>query len=233
MPYAYSGPLRRFLGAASPLRGVARASRTARSRYPQHILPLRDSALASTVLLGFAAFEEYVKQGVEEIFVSAQSNAVPVQKLPSAARAYVSVGAHVERWGEMDPWRLLSQVEVERTTGKFGALVDGTPIVATFSGLLLHRVKYPKPDNLKSLFKRLGVANVFGEMDAIARTNTSDLLTSFHDARVALAHQGIPLGWTSDDFVVKLDELTVVAKAVDRVLWSWTRRHLGAACWPR
>lgn len=233
MPYAYSGPLRRFIGVIHPLKGVARATKTATARYSQHVAPLRDSALSSTVLLGFAAFEEYVKQGVEEIFASAQANAVLVQRLPGTVRAHVSIAAHLQRWTEMDSSRLLGQLEVERTTGAFAALVDGTAVSASFSTYLLDRVKYPKPNNLRALFKRLGIANVYGELDPIARANTSELLTSFHDARTALAHQGIPPGWTADDFVAKLDGLMVVAKALDRVLWNWTRQYVGAACWPR
>lgn len=233
MPYAYSGSLRRFMSSITPLKGVARATRTATARYAQDVVPLRDSALSSTVLLGFAAFEEYLKQGVEEIFASAQANAVAVQRLPSAVRAHVSIAAHLERWGEMEPSRLLSQLEAERAAGKFASLVDGNSVSAAFSTHLLDRVKYPKPKNLKALFRRLGVNNVYGELDPIARANTSELLTSFHDARTALAHQGIPPGWTADDFVTKLDELMVVAKAVDRVLWNWTRQHVGLVCWPR
>lgn len=233
MPYAYSGPLRRFMSAIKPLKGVALSTKTATARYSQHVGPLRDCALSSTVLLGFAAFEEYLKQGIEEIFASAQANGVSVQKLPGEVRAHVSIAAHLERWSDMDNARLLAQLELERAAGRFAALIDGTSVSAAFSIFVLDRVKYPKPKNLKSLFKRLGVANVYGELDPIAKANTSDLLTSFHDARTALAHQGIPPGWTADDFVAKLEELTVVAKAVDRVLWSWTRQHMGQVCWPR
>lgn len=233
MSYAYSGSLRRFQGAINPLKGAARASKTAISRYPQHLNPLRDSALSSTVLLGFAAFEEYLKQGVEEIFDRAQMNAIKVENVPAAVRAHVSIAAHLERWAGMETSRLLDQLEVERSAGKFLALTDAGLVLSNYSSLILDRVKYPKPKNIKVLFKRLGISNVFGEMDAIAKANTSNLLTSFHDARTALAHQGIPPGWNADDFITKLDELMIVAKALDRVMWRWTKHNLGLACWPR
>jgi len=233
MPYSHSEPFRRLRSVVGPLKGVARATKTATSRYRQDTNPLREAALSSAVLLGFAAFEDYVKQGVEEIFRLAQANSVEVRRLPSSVRSHVSISVHLKRWGATEPDRLLDQIESERVRGGFIALEDSGLIASRFSTYLLDGVKYPKPQNLRTLFKRMGIPNVYARMDAISRTNTSNLLTSFHDVRASLAHQGMQPGWNADDIASKLDELMIVARCVDRVLWTWTCGHLGASCWPR
>lgn len=95
---------------------------------------------------------------------------------------------------------------------------------------LLEGKDYPSSRNLKSLFKRVGISNIFDLVNAQAKSNVSLAYESFLDVRRAIAHSAPP-ALTSVD--VKRHSQTVVrlVAALDRIVWRHVLKHTGAATW--
>ncbi|HNV29506.1 MAG TPA: HEPN domain-containing protein [Cyclobacteriaceae bacterium] len=91
--------------------------------------------------------------------------------------------------------------------------------------------KYPSPDNLKTLFKRIGVNNVFNELNRSARADLQNVLQSFNDFRTAIAHNGIPAGINDRDVIEKLKSIKGLIYHVDKTLFKHINRHTTIATW--
>ncbi|MBX8465004.1 HEPN domain-containing protein [Deinococcus sp. RIT780] len=96
---------------------------------------------------------------------------------------------------------------------------------------LINDKKYPSPKNFKRLFFRIGIRNIFGEIDRRTRKDSEKALQSFNDLRTAIAHQGTPPGINYNDIAGKIKEIQAVINTVDRILHRHVLTHGGSTCW--
>lgn len=92
--------------------------------------------------------------------------------------------------------------------------------------------KYPSPDNIKALFKRIGINNMLNELNRDARADIQRLIESYNDLRSEIAHSGIPVGINDKDVINKLTLLKKVAFHIDRVFLRHITQHNIKNTWP-
>lgn len=113
----------------------------------------------------------------------------------------------------------------------FHLIDDLKPIPNLSSKKIYQNRKYPSPQNLKALFKRIGINNVFDSLNRSAKTNTENLLQSFNDFRTTIAHSGIPPGINDRDVIKKLVEIRNLIYHIDKVLYWHIYHHTTKNTW--
>lgn len=91
--------------------------------------------------------------------------------------------------------------------------------------------KYPSVKNIKALFRRFGVTNIFAEIEKKGKKNYKAILESFSDTRTEIAHHHPAGNLTCIDVKVQLDSISDLVSKVDQVLYSHVIAISGADCW--
>ncbi|SDT60398.1 hypothetical protein SAMN05216490_4271 [Mucilaginibacter mallensis] len=91
--------------------------------------------------------------------------------------------------------------------------------------------KYPSPDNLNTMFKRVGINKVFNELNKSAKLDIKNLLQSYNDFRTAIAHNGIPTGINQRDVIDKLKDLQIIVYHIDKMLFRHLIKYTTMASW--
>jgi hypothetical protein len=185
------------------------------------------------VLLAFGYFEAFVRELIEDVFVSLSSSATHSERLGSTIRVHAGLVCQMHEWNKIqDPGALSAKIWDYRMNGGLSILEDGSPIGADLAEKILAGITYPKLDNIRKLLSRLGIADPLRSLRSTAKQQIDQFLISFHDARVDLAHNGTPPGWAEADFILRLDELTKFAVVLDRVVYKWLCAVAGTRAWP-
>jgi len=197
---------------------------------------VREFALCSGVLLCSAKVESYLEDLLADWAKAVKSNGVTTDKVPRTVRAFLLgqqalTSAYRRFIAEEDEAVLLSRVEPFIGKPHFEIAIDGRPL-PVFSGSVLYSDrKYPSPKNLKRLFGRFGIANVFNSMNRIARRDTEALLKSFNDLRTEMAHVGMPVGLSVTDIKKRIVDVQAVVGFVDRMFFEHVAKTVGRDCW--
>jgi hypothetical protein len=109
--------------------------------------------------------------------------------------------------------------------------IDGRPLPAFSIASVYADRKYPSPKNLRRLFNRLGLPNIFALLNRLARRDTEALLTSFNDLRTEMAHSGMPVGLSSGDIRHRIKDVQLVVGCIDRTFYSHVCGPVGFQCW--
>ncbi len=80
--------------------------------------------------------------------------------------------------------------------------------------------KYPSPDNIIALFRRVGINNIFHQVNRSAKADLENVLTSFNDIRTSIAHDGIPVGINDRDIIKKLRGIKNLIYHIDKTLFK-------------
>lgn len=91
--------------------------------------------------------------------------------------------------------------------------------------------KYPSPENIESLFFRIGIKDIFNELNKESRSDLKSLFISFHDVRTNIAHNGIPPGLNDNDIIDKLKNIKKIIEYMDKILFVFLTRHSTIDMW--
>lgn len=92
------------------------------------------------------------------------------------------------------------------------------------SAVIVGNRKYPSVKNIKAIFNRIGVPNIFHRLNAITKRDSEKVLQSFLDIRQAIAHQSPP-NLTYPDVRSYIRNVQGIVRALDRILYTHGR------CW--
>lgn len=178
--------------------------------------------LAAYYVFAFAQLEVYIKSFVEDS-LSAFSLASPsFDKWPDTMMAYLlhkseKLGSEYRRFGiDDDEGAILTKVaETARKVAVWGR--GGATPTAVQAPAFLEKKKYPSPNNLPQLFRRLGVPQIWAVVSRAGRLNSELILTSLNDLRTGIAHEGrVPTGFGLVDFLDRIDQMRRFVAALDR-----------------
>lgn len=91
--------------------------------------------------------------------------------------------------------------------------------------------KYPSVENIKTLYYRLGIDNIFNNINSKGHKSYQLLLKSFTDKREAIAHQGA-ISLTYNDAVEQIKSIQEFVRMLDKELCSLCCRLAGSNFWP-
>lgn len=116
--------------------------------------------------------------------------------------------------------------------GPARSIVDDSVALTPFKGEEIYaKLKYPSEDNLKKLFHRLGVENVFARLSAQLKQDAIALLQSLGSLRTQLAHTGTVPGVSCKDVRDRLLDAERFVGAIDRLMFKITASNAGLPIW--
>lgn len=147
----------------------------------------------STIVLLCSSIEEYLRVFIEDLFFNYKTLKAPLSKIPINPRTFtlfINQRSIYESFiNNRDEAKILEKLDV---TNKHNYSIIDESQVCTYhinSKLLVNDKKYPSPKNLKILFNRIGIKNIFSHTDMIGHKNYEFILRSFLDVRETIAHQ--------------------------------------------
>ncbi|MCK4825000.1 hypothetical protein KA005_55135 [bacterium] len=229
MPYKSSLSRKDFIQETNQILETSRKASLKKTGIPN---PAIDMILQAAIFKTSAHLEEYLKSTVSDWIFNALENDSSAKTLPDELRWFFISNSYLNEYKRFiytnDESRLITDLKVK----KENLLHDDSQAI---SGLIhpmviLGNRKYPSIKNIKSLFNRIGISNIFQKIDKKTHRAFEPILRSFLDVRESIAHQNPP-NLTLKDVVDHIRNIQILVSAIDRVLFSHVVACHGSQCW--
>ncbi len=188
----------------------------------------------STVVLLCSSLEEYLRVFVEDLFFSYKSQSATLAEIPVNPRTFALF--HKQRTiyegfiNNRDEGKTLDKLNVTNT--HLYSVVDPTQTLVHHidSKIIVNDKKYPSPKNLKILFNRIGIRNIFSETDRAGRKDYELILRSFLDVRETIAHQE-STDLTFEDVKRNFKNIIDLLDKIDRISFRHVCKISGKKYW--
>jgi len=188
----------------------------------------------SSIVLLCSNLEQYLKVFTENLFYSYRTKAATLAEIPLNPRTFTLF--HKQRTiyesfiFNRDEGKILDKLDVSNK--HHYSIVDSTQTYVNQidSRVIFNDKKYPSPKNLKILYNRLGIKNIFKETDRIGHKNYELLLRSFLDIRETIAHQE-STDLTFEDVKRNFTQISDLLDKLDRISYSYVCKVSGQKFW--
>jgi hypothetical protein len=197
---------------------------------------LRGYLLSSIIAKGSVALELYLEKIFSDWFSKIQSVPAKNRLISGQLRVFLLTHKHVND----HLLRFLAMkdegIYLDAVGGSLGApewrmFDDAANVPNTDMMSVIENRRYPSPKNIRRVFRRIGIPNVFAQLNAAGRTDIEALIRSYNDVRNDFAHDGVIVGVNAADVRKKLRDLGRIVNAVDRVMHRFVYQTCGAAFW--
>lgn len=203
------------------------------NRLSQKHNDIRDIVFQCCILQMSASMESYIKLMLESWAFCLRTNGKSAADVPKRARAHTvaaRISNHFSRYSYSGDERELNRsLEGEGQLWRFLCGLDALPTLFG-SDILLRDTKYPSVRNLKKLFARIGIDDIFDRLGAVCRMDVELKVEGFQSLRTALAHEAPPNVTLMDVKNYGKDMIRIVG-AIDRVVCQHLSKSSGSDCW--
>ncbi|MBV9788968.1 MAG: hypothetical protein JOZ51_12375 [Chloroflexi bacterium] len=232
MPYTKSRARKAFDIEVDELIKVIREAHSRKCNLPN----VRSHVLCSAVMLCSAKVEVYLEDVISDWINLINASGIRTDQLPRNFRAYYlnnssTVSLYKSFFASNDEVDFLKKLSNTLGQDFRQVAIDGVNVPVLQTRYIYADKKYPSPDNMKHLFNRLGISDIFSQLNKSARTDLKAVLVSFNDIRTSVAHQGVPVGLTAKDIGLRLKDVKRVVSHIDKILYFHVVKHTGAICW--
>ena len=232
MPYQKSSARKNFDQEIDKMISIIRA--TYRNKVASQ--DTKEYVLSCAIMLTSAKLEGYFQDFFDTWIQKVNGAGLTVNKLPLNLRAlYLNqvflANAFKKLLYEKNEAQFIESLAAQITDSHFHLTDDLKPIPNLLSKAIYHERKYPSPDNVKAMFKRLGFKNIFHQLNSSASSDIENTLKSFNDFRTAIAHIGIPTGINDRDVIDKLKSVKTIVYYIDKELFKHINRHTTTVTW--
>lgn len=190
---------------------------------------------ASIVLL-CSCFEEYLRNFMEDLFFQYRTQCAKLAEIPANVRTYGLLIKQQEIYrnflykkeGEIQVINKLNVASNDTYSLLQDDIVYNGHIEAK---AILSGKKYPKYDNLKVLYHRLGITDIFDKINCRGRKDYKMDLDAFLDVRTNIAHHESTT-LTIDDVKRHFKNINDIISQLDRVSFSHCCSASGHKYWP-
>lgn len=230
MPYEKSQARIDFEAGTKSLKQVARkvSYKSSPLKYEQKLLIFQ-----SSIFLMSAKIEEYTKVLIEKIMFNYKSKNALMSQIPENIRTKALIDkqlVHYKNFNYNSNERNLLK-KVNCTMSYYEILNPGTIFNNSInSENVIATNKYPSVKNIKILYFRIGINDIFNEVARRGRKDYKSQLDSFLSIREAIAHQEAPI-LTYQDVERHLDNLVDLINKIDRVVYSHIVKVSGKDYW--
>ncbi|WP_297484535.1 HEPN domain-containing protein [Ferrovum sp.] len=209
------------------------------SAYSSRIDPkIRDYVIAASIFLAHAELENYIADIFSEFAFAAQAIATKGSQLPGELQSHLFLSKANAKTvfskyvGGNSEKELLKSFMVA-LRGHAGTIVNDSVAMASFEGKDIYAgEKYPSVDNLKKLFYRIGIDNVFNKLNGYLKQDSEALLKSLGSFRTQLAHTGnIPPEASCKDIRDLLRNTERFVGAIDRLMYKSISSNFSSSVW--
>lgn len=187
----------------------------------------------SSIFLLSANIEEYIKRITEDWIYQLRIQGALNKNLSKVTRTFLLANnfsaTFKKQLYQTDERELVKEIHIEK---EFYSIIRDDEVFSPFisASAILKNKKYPKPDNLVTLFHRLGINNIFNSIDKKGKKDYKALIRSFLDVREAIAHQSPP-SLTYSDVQRHFINIHEFISNTDRVLYSHIVKTSGSKFW--
>ncbi len=237
MPYRKSRAKRDFDSEADSMISVIRSTLKLLKESETPDPRIKDYILSSCMMLGSAKLEVYIENVIDGWIANVNGADLTVANIPDNMKALFFnqnflKNAFKNLIIENNESEYISLIVQNLNNNIFSLTRPTERLPALESKRVYERKKYPSPDNIKAVFKRIGVANMLNELNKDARENIHILIDSYNDLRSAISHSGIPAGINERDVIEKLTNLKKITFHIDRVFLRHITQHNIKHTWP-
>lgn len=191
--------------------------------------------LFTSIFLSHAYFENYI----DDLFCGYTKSFINYKMidLPASLKAFyfykaIPDKAHKLAVGfESEDSTLSDLIDCLGSSNKLLNLHQELPDYALKGSFLYETKKYPSVDNLKILFKRVGIKKIFDEISKVLKSDAKAHLESLSSLRTTLAHNGELVGISFDDVIERLGKFIKFIKALDRVFYNHLCGEMNEEFW--
>ncbi|MGH5635718.1 HEPN domain-containing protein [Citrobacter portucalensis] len=208
-------------------------------RYVSTIKNLRidivHSVYNNAIFRASAAFEDYIKEVLEDWIDMLNKNNGCLSHLPdeiilfslfkNQEKNFIKYVAHGSESMVMD--------DLNKCKDKLKALsTPNSPVkpVIVPNQLIMDK-KYPSKKNIKLLFNRFGIKDIFKVMSEKGKKDYDFMLQSFSDSRTELAHSYSSTNITKDTVIDNLNNVKEIVRILDRILYTHVCAKSGSEYW--
>ncbi len=189
----------------------------------------------AAIVLLCASFEEYLKCFVEDLIYQYKTKSAKLSELPQNIRAY---GLLVNQQDIFKRFFISSgekpALDELNNSSRFiySILNDDEVFNNHIHSQSIHsKRKYPNPNNIKILYNRLGISNIFSRINSRGRKDYELIVSAFLDVRSSIAHQAI-INLTIEDIERHFVNVIDVINQLDRIAHSHCCKVSNSKYWP-
>jgi hypothetical protein len=198
---------------------------------------IREYVTSAAIFLAHAMIENYLSDIFSSFANCACSGASNASSLPTNLRSHLFI--HKANAGHIFANFIATRSEKDvikafatSISGPASGFVNYSVATPVFSGKDIYLSnKYPSKDNLRKLFFRIGVSDIFMELNRILRRDSITLLESLGSLRTSLAHNGSLPGISAKDARDRMADATKFINSIDRVIYREACAHFSAGAW--
>jgi hypothetical protein len=181
-----------------------------------------------------AGIEEYSKNFFEDYIFECTRGEVKLDKLPINLRLMSLLRGQKDIFKQhlFNGNEAKTLIKMASSMSVYEVLEDDSVLNRSIvAGTVLGTNKYPSIKNLKIVYNRIGIEDIFLELHRKSRSDITSQLSSFLDIREAISHQ-TPSSLTYTDIKRHLSNLKNIINYLDRIKYSHLSKISGAGCWP-
>jgi hypothetical protein len=193
----------------------------------------KELLISAVISISFAHIENYLADLIDSwVDLTLRSN-IEFSKIPVELRTFLFIKTQEMSYQNYlltnNEKKLIENVNISKPSY---VIVNDQGLISKINSKVIYGdKKYPSPDNMETLFNRLGVKNVFHKLNKRCKTDMKLVLASFNDIRTSIVHQGIQPGTNYRDFKKKLREITVLIRNLDIVFFQYVVKQTKNGCW--
>ena len=190
MPYSKSRARKEFETTHSELLSLAR-----QISYKNVVLSYdhKNMIFQSSIVLLCSSLEEYLRVFVEDMFYKYRSNGAKLSDIPLSPRTFSLFKKQQSIYEafihKRDEAKIIEKLNI--SNAHMYSVIDDNILFTHHIDpkIIVNDKKYPSPKNLKVLYNRIGIKNLFVEINKIGKKDYELILRSFLDVRETIAHQ--------------------------------------------
>lgn len=191
----------------------------------------------STVVLLSAALEEYFRCFVDDLFYRFKVGSAPMTALHPNTRTYAILSRQQEAYRtflfkNMGEIEIMNRLSISRKV-LYEILDDNAEYTNHITAKeIVQGKKYSNTRNIKILYNRLGISDIFAVINKKGHKDYRTLIDSFLDIRTTISHAS-PMSLTILDVRRCLSDINDVVNRLDREMYSHCCKYSGIQYWPQ
>lgn len=201
------------------------------------LLASKQYVLGCSVMLCSAKIEIYIEDFFDSWISKVNISTLNSSMLPDNLKAlYLNqpflINSFKKLLYENNESKFLDILTSELSNSIFNLTDLSKSIPTLYSNHIYLGKKYPSPENLVSLYKRIGISNIFTQINSMSRSDLKSLLISFNNLRTEISHGGIPVGINEKDIIRKLKSVKKIVSWIDKAVYKQIRVQSSISTWP-
>lgn len=231
MPYSKSKSRVNFEENLKRLRSLARTASYKKSGFSYDH---KNLICQSSIFLACASIEEYLKIFIEDLLYEFNHNSANVSELPDNFRALKLLLSqqHIFKNYVFNGDEPKSLKAINKAWDKYEIIHDNKEVSKHIHPQdIIGTKKYPSVKNLKILYNRFGIKDIFKAVQLRAKKDYKPSLESFLSIREAISHQAAPQV-TYEDVKRNFENIQGLVNHLDRIKYSHFCKISGEKYWP-